>query len=378
MASDQLAEAPLQDYPDRSVWTIWAISYQAIQEKHEATANLLLLWSFLDNKDLWYGLFAAGCAASPVAARMLSRWIGEIASSEIRFSKAMQLLRSYSLVEEVVETQSYVTHPVVHQWAYHSQGRCFATQLSRLSVIAIGWALPQRSTHDYTSLQRRLLAHAQACSRRIAREELVWSCGGYESNNEAADDKDEQGTVLAAVHLLGMLYYDQGKLGEAEQMYERALRGYEEALGLTHTSTLDTVNNLGALYRNQGKLGEAEQMYERALRGYEEALGHHRVQQYMPALNTLENLGDLYATRAESTKARALYAQALTGLSNILGQSSDRYIELAAKIDALPVREMGKEEQLRLSAVKKGSKTQRDGSKKSLRLSIRSLVRKVF
>jgi hypothetical protein len=30
MESDHLADAPLQDYPDRSVWTMWAISYQAI------------------------------------------------------------------------------------------------------------------------------------------------------------------------------------------------------------------------------------------------------------------------------------------------------------------------------------------------------------
>jgi Tfp pilus assembly protein PilF len=37
--------------------------------------------------------------------------------------------------------------------------------------------------------------------------------------------------------------------------------------------TLDTVNNLGNLHANQGKLGEAEQMYQRALRGKEKALG---------------------------------------------------------------------------------------------------------
>jgi hypothetical protein len=31
-------------------------------------------------------------------------------------------------------------------------------------------------------------------------------------------------------------------------MYERALRGKETALGLEHTSTLNTVHNLGLLY----------------------------------------------------------------------------------------------------------------------------------
>jgi tetratricopeptide (TPR) repeat protein len=60
-------------------------------------------------------------------------------------------------------------------------------------------------------------------------------------------------------------------------MFERALRGYEEALGPTHMSTLATVSNLSLLYKDQGKLDEAEQMYERALRGYEAALGSDSV-----------------------------------------------------------------------------------------------------
>jgi hypothetical protein len=37
------------------------------------------------------------------------------------------------------------------------------------------------------------------------------------------------------------IYADQGKLVEAEQMYQRALQGYEKAWGPDHTSTLDTV-----------------------------------------------------------------------------------------------------------------------------------------
>jgi hypothetical protein len=50
---------------------------------------------------------------------------------------------------------------------------------------------------------------------------------------------------------------------------QQALAGYEKALGPDHTSTLTTVQNLGNLYTGQGKLGEAEQMYQRALAGSE-------------------------------------------------------------------------------------------------------------
>jgi tetratricopeptide (TPR) repeat protein len=64
--------------------------------------------------------------------------------------------------------------------------------------------------------------------------------------------------------IIGLVYADQGKLTEAEEMYERALTGYEKALGLDHTSTLQTVNNLGNLYIHQGTLKEAEEMYYEA------------------------------------------------------------------------------------------------------------------
>jgi tetratricopeptide (TPR) repeat protein len=74
-------------------------------------------------------------------------------------------------------------------------------------------------------------------------------------------------------------------------MYERALRGYEKALGAEHTSTLYTVSNLGNLYTNQGKLAKAEQMYKRALQGYEKALGA----EHTSTLHTVNNLGNLYA-----------------------------------------------------------------------------------
>lgn len=55
-------------------------------------------------------------------------------------------------------------------------------------------------------------------------------------------------------------------------MYQRALAGKEQALGLDHTSTLGTVNNLGRLYSDQGKLKEAREMYQRARVGYEKIL----------------------------------------------------------------------------------------------------------
>lgn len=82
---------------------------------HVATANLLLLWAFLDRKDLWYGMFSVVCEASETVKSWLSAWVGSITSNELDFSKAMRILRNYSLIEQVAESKSYATHPVVHR-----------------------------------------------------------------------------------------------------------------------------------------------------------------------------------------------------------------------------------------------------------------------
>ncbi|KAI1533265.1 TPR-like protein [Pyrenophora tritici-repentis] len=75
--------------------------------------------------------------------------------------------------------------------------------------------------------------------------------------------------------------------------------------GEERETVLDAVHLLGDLYHDQGKLGEAEQMYDRALRG-KEALGGVRDQQYLPALNTLGNMGELYAKQDGIAKAHAI------------------------------------------------------------------------
>ena len=49
-------------------------------------------------------------------------------------------------------------------------------------------------------------------------------------------------------------------MDEAEKMFQRALEGYEKALGPEHTSTLLIAKNLGNLYKDQSKMDEAERM----------------------------------------------------------------------------------------------------------------------
>ena len=186
-------------------------------------------------------------------------------------------LLAYSLVESHQDTESYSVHPVVYDWCLESISRG-KFELMMLATMTVGFAVPKKTEPEYWLMQQRLLPHANRCIQQLF---TVKASG-------ATEDQD----IDHAFHNLGNLYADQGKMAEAEKMYQRALEGYEKAWGPEHTSTLDTVNNLGNLYADQGKMAEAEKMYQRALEGYEKARGP-------------EPMSTPSATRAFFTKLRA-------------------------------------------------------------------------
>jgi tetratricopeptide (TPR) repeat protein len=137
-------------------------------------------------------------------------------------------------------------------------------------------------------VQQRLIGHANRC---------------YEYVGGRLAEQDDDRVMLGATHDLGNLYWRQGKLDKAEEMYTRALEGKEKALGRDYTSTLSTVNNLGNLYWKQGKLDKAEEMYMRALEGKEKALGRD----HTLTLSTVNNLGILYKDQGKLDEAEDMY-----------------------------------------------------------------------
>ncbi|KAL5325009.1 hypothetical protein ACEPPN_006131 [Leptodophora sp. 'Broadleaf-Isolate-01'] len=94
-------------------------------------------------------------------------------------------------------------------------------------------------------------------------------------------------------------------------------------------------NNLGILYYSQGKLVEAEQMYQRALQGYEKALGADNIITYIPALNAIWGLGSLFELQANITEARTMYSKALIGYEKVVGPDHPRSQSLRDKLHAL-------------------------------------------
>jgi tetratricopeptide (TPR) repeat protein len=291
----------LSSYED-ALYSTWNISYKHIHSRNESAGKLLQLWAYFDNQDLWYALLAGGSKCSP-------EWFSTIIDDELNFNEAIRLLCDHALVESHGVSGGYGMHSCVHAWIMHVLNSERDISMAKLALNCVSSATSDRTVLEYSALQRRLLPHANRCL------ELVY--------NASIFDLRDCVHILNAANNLGILYSDQGKMKEAEEMYLRALAGKEKARGPEHKSTLDTVNNLGLLYKNQGKMKEAEEMYLRALTGYEKAWGS----EHTSTLRTVNNLGNLYSNQGKMKEAEEMYLRALAGYEKVWGPEHKRPLD---------------------------------------------------
>jgi tetratricopeptide (TPR) repeat protein len=307
----QLQSNPERQYQQGNILQTWISSYREIQKRDAHAAELLLFLARFDNRDIWYELIKSSHHSSNVPV-----WLERTISSRLAFSTSIKNLVDFSLLETKEEWGSYTMHPVVQDWCIHLSSRdnsVNSIRLNELALISVGYSVPSSSERNSLSLQQRLVPHANYVRHRD------WQDGNFDT------------ALWGAFDGLGNLYSDQGKLKEAEEMYERALAGYENALGPDHTSTLNTVNNLGRLYSQQGKLAEAEEIYERALAGYENALGPD----HTSTLNTVNNFGRLYSEQGKLAEAEEMYQRALAGFEKAFGPDHSLTLEAVGNLGSL-------------------------------------------
>ncbi|KAH8587030.1 hypothetical protein B0O99DRAFT_665525 [Bisporella sp. PMI_857] len=271
------------------------ITFDRIQQQNTASQTTQAM-AYFDRQDMWFDLLRHANSVD-------DEWIQKLTKDELNFNEAITLLCTFGLVDpdrspqQQVGARGYSVHSCVHSWIVFVLNKEWDKSLARLALTCVASEVPDTNEKHWWLSQRRLLQHATRQAFFIV------------------DAKVDVNGLHWGFHNLGDLYFDQGKLAEAEAMYLRALEGKEKALGPDHTSTLDTVNNLGILYSDQGKLAEAEAMYLRALEGKEKALGPD----HTSTLSTVHNLGTLYKGQGKLAEAEAMYFRALEGKEKALG-----------------------------------------------------------
>ena len=310
----------IREYGDRSVYTTWTISFDYVLRKNEAAANMLQVWSYLDNRDIWFELFNMkgnlGLERSP----SIPEWFRRVVCNKFNFRLLTAALLDYSLIEARQDSDSYGVHPVVHEWCRKTMNAERRHESAFLAIMSAAYAVPDDSGRDYWTIQHRILPHTNRISQQLM---------------DMLEDnlKSEQAILFYnACNNLGLLYSHGGRRMwvEAETMYRRASSGMKRALGAHNEKTIRTLSNLALLYRDQERFVDAEAILQRALAARTDQLGSdHR--------NTIEsafNLANVYNEQNKLVEAEDLYQRVLTWYKKVPGTV---HVEIFATFNALGI-----------------------------------------
>jgi tetratricopeptide (TPR) repeat protein len=117
----------------------------------------------------------------------------------------------------------------------------------------------------------------------------------------------------AAWNNLGAERFRAGDMAGAEQLYLRALAGWDQA-GEPRLR-VRTMSNLAVVYRAQGRSGDAEATYMEALRLLEKTGSEESAE----AATTLNNLAELYRIRGEAARGKRYAQQAVELAERLYG-----------------------------------------------------------
>ncbi|XPS79550.1 hypothetical protein M3J09_011531 [Ascochyta lentis] len=446
-------------YEHGSISSSWEISFAGADSRSPYAGKLLMLWAFLDNFDVWWGLFESALDNKNGLALVQKRiqtsaideeepleqlteptdWLTAIASQETIFMEVIRVLREFSLVQSSNDDSSSLSiHPVVHKWAIGRQDtQKWHENLDR-AVTVVGRAVPLAHHTNAWLLQRRLTptidrlvrilkkadhsrlscfdsmvglaffefdrghftsakalyqiiipglqkklglehprtvksTHDQALCYRVLGEyekaEAIWKWTlevttrldgeDAEVSLRALDDLGRlrmvQGRLSEAheflsrslhgklrtqpnvvetfdtMRQLGLVCQQSGKLDEAYELHQTALRHFEKELGSNHTWTLLAIRDVGVLYHRYGRLEEAAVFLRRSLEIMETQLGsaHHYV------LEILEDLAKLLEDMGSIKMAEKVYVKALDGYTSSSMGTEDKLDVLRTSIDRL-------------------------------------------
>jgi tetratricopeptide (TPR) repeat protein len=345
------------NYPD-SVAMTWSLSFQQIEHKSPAAAELLRLCALLAPDHIPEELLREGAPYWPPL-------LQQAAADLLTFNQMIEQLLAFSLVKRLTADQTLSMHRLVQAVQLERMEAGEQRQWAERMVCAVNAVFPAQPEEVSSWPQcLRYLEQVQACDTLIQKENLVLveaadllsRSGAYlrehasyalaqALSQRALSIREQQlgphhPLTASSLNDLGRLYWRQGKYEQAESLFVRALSIREQQLGPHHLETAKLLHNLGFLYGDQGKYEQAESLFVRALSIREQQLGPHHSQTAF----SLNNLGVLYRRQGKYEQAEPLLARSLSICEQQLGP---HHLETAGGLNNLGCLyfEQGKYEQ---------------------------------
>ena len=309
MTSSAGHETTLPEYGNRSIQTTWTISFEGVKKKNEDAAKMLQVWSYLDNRDIWFEIFNNKRNTDLRLWSNPPAWFRRVVHDKLSFRGVAATLLAYSLIEAKQDSESYGVHPVVHEWCRKTVTTDRQQELAFLAITSVAFAVPYENDRGSWRTRRRLLQHANRFSQQ------------FMDMLEEAFESEQANELYQGFSGLAILYHngDPRMWVKAEATYCRAVSGCERSLGLHHNYTLTVLANLAHLYNYQEKFADAEAMLRRVLAIRTEKLGLD----HMDTMETMLLLANVLFDSNQLAEAESLYQSLLMRPQINLGFNKD-------------------------------------------------------
>jgi len=312
------------DHPE-AVATTWSLSFEKVEERNPAAADLLKLCAYLAPDAIPEAIIMQG-------AEYLGPSLEPTAIDPLLLDQAIEALGAYSLLKRDRRTRLLSMHRLVQAVLRDGMSAEVAHHWKQRAVLAVNAASPDVKDVTQWEACEYWMPHALVCAEFIDDAEcpfseatqLLTKSGSYllaRAQYMQAEPLLRQALAIreqelgpthletaSSLDLLGQLYQRQGKYKKAEHLLQRALAIREQRLGPTHPDIVQSLSSLGDFYGRQGEYKKAEHLLQRALAICEQALGPT----HPDTASSLNHLGWLYSLYAKHKEAELVFQRALT------------------------------------------------------------------
>ncbi|KAM3488705.1 hypothetical protein MY3957_008017 [Beauveria namnaoensis] len=264
------------------------VSFEELESTNPLAARFLMLFGFLDHRDMWYDLcLSTGHGEYP-------DWLRQMASK--RFDDLYIPIRNLSFVEakpnDWRSTVVYEIHPAIHDFARRkARERGDEEEYVRCAISLVAAKVPRSTDKDFLATAQRLELHADQCKiyldqgrgstdldlvelekfgnlfRHLGRYEEA--SGLYETILSFLKEEEEENTCQPTIELIAGIENNLGLVHHARRQYDLALRAfdrsYQRRLKMTtgdNSALMVTLYNKGRSLLMLGRLDESLQMLQ--------------------------------------------------------------------------------------------------------------------
>ena len=263
-----------------TVATTWNISFQQVEQRSPAAAELLCVFAFLAPDIIPEEMLKRGAAelGPRLSATVADTW---------QFNEALEVLRRYSLVRRNSNLGILSIHRLVQVVQRESMHKEEQHLWAKRTIRALNAAFPD-ANYGTDSNHQSYLLHIQECATFIEHYHLYFP--------EAAQ----------LLYRAGAFLYFYGFYPQSQTLHEQALAIRQKLFGAKHADVAESLNDLAMLARHQGDYQQAEKLYQEALAIRQELFG----QEHYTTVHSLNNLGVLYLKQGLYQQAKPYLEQA--------------------------------------------------------------------